>query len=117
MGVGVGVGDAFGSGVGVGLGVGVGDGGNTPPGVGVGSAIKPPGEPVYVTPGNKESEKNCASKVTSPEPVTPTLTVKPSVGDVEKLFRVKNPNDCSCVVRPRQSKATPLIPVVKRTPD
>lgn len=106
----------MGSGVGVGLLVGVGLG--FPNGVGdaPGSGIKPPGEPVYVTPGNKESEKYCASKVTSPEPVTPTLTVKPSVGDVEKLFRVKNPNDCSCVVRPRQSKATPLIPVVKRTP-
>ena len=86
------------------------------PGDGLGSGIKPPGEPVYVTPGNNESEKYCASNVTSPDPVIPTLTVKPSVEDVEKLFRVKKPNDCSCVVRPRQSNVTPLIPVVKRTP-
>ena len=107
MGVGVGVGDAFGSGVGVGLGVGVAVGYAVGVGDAPGSGIKPPGVPVYVTAGNKESEKNWASKVTSPEPVIPTLTV---------FLPFEKPNDCSPGMRPRQSKVTPLMPVVKRTP-
>jgi len=107
VGVGVGVGDAFGSGVGVEVGVGVGVGDGPVPGAGLGSGIKPPGVPVYVAGGTEESEKNCASNVTSPDPVTPTLTV----------FRpFEKPNDSSPGMRPRQSNVTPLIPVMKRTP-
>ena len=130
VGVAVGVGDglavgvAFGSAVGVGLapavGVGLapgeGDGDGEPgpePGVAPGSSSTVPPAPIRVAGGTDSSKKLSVSKVTSPDPVTCTFTVRCHI--TLPRFTAK-PNDSSPAMRPRQLNVMVLGSVVNSTP-
>jgi hypothetical protein len=74
-----------------------------------GSGITPP-PPVTVTGGIEVSRKISRSNVTSPDPETFMFTVG------GEAFGLRNPNDSSPAMRPRQSNEIDFTPVVNWTP-